>query len=143
MLQLQGARPLTPFAIIYFQISVEDPPFNVKWVYTNASASWNKPPDPLCNNIFPSISWRPSFRVKATNVLFLTFEFKKMFKLQGACNSRSLLEIPFQGKRLQMSSFEHPNLQEMLQLQGKRLHIYIYKTYMGLHTCFSFRGQAP
>jgi len=41
-----------------------------------------------------------------------------MFKLQGAYNSRSLLEIPFQGKRLQMSSFEHPNLQEMLQLQG-------------------------
>ena len=58
-------------------------------------------------------------------------------------STRSLLEIPFQGKRLQMSSFEHPNLQEMLQLQGKRLHIYIYKTYMGLHTCFSFRGQAP
>ena len=64
MLQLQGARPLTPFAIIYFQISVGDPPFNVKWVYTNASASRDNPPDPLCYNIFPSISWRPSFRVK-------------------------------------------------------------------------------
>ena len=75
------------------------------------------PPDPLWYNIFPSISRRPSFSVKGYKCyLFNIWVFKKCLSFRGQVPwppllkgiSRSLLEIPFQNKRLQMSSFEHP-----------------------------------
>ena len=115
MLQLQGASPLTPFAYNIFPDICWRSPFRVKgykclplntqiykkcfsfrvkgctfiyikhiWVYTHVSASGGKPPDPLCNNVFPDLCWRSPFRVKGYKCLPLNTQiYKKCFSFRG------------------------------------------------------------
>ena len=136
MFKLQGASPLTPFAIMYFQIFVGDPlsGWNVTNVLLwtskftrNASASGGKPPDPLCYNIFPDIYWRSPFRVKGCKFPpFNTYGFTQMLQLQGASPLTSFAMIYFQifdGDPLSMENVTNFLLLtygfiHMLQLQG-------------------------
>ena len=54
------------------------------WVYTHVSASRGKPPDPLCNNVFPDLCWRCPFRVKGYKCLPLNTQiYKKCFSFRG------------------------------------------------------------
>ena len=93
-------------------------PFQCKmlhtWVYTNASASGGKPPDPLWYNIFLNICWRPR-RNKCPP--FNMYGFTQLLQHQGTSlwppllfyifTSEELDLMPLKGKRPQIYFFEH------------------------------------